>query len=271
MRIVDSQVHIDVPAGKWRGGHALGYAELAEMMDRVGVERAVVIPPTSSGAGNAYALQAAGAMPTKFAVMGRIPLDNPESRRLLPEWRSNPGMLGVRITFVPHQPSADWLFDGTASWFWPVAEREGIPVMVYAADYLAEIATVAKRHPGLRIAIDHLGWPATASDLDPVALAKRIDVLLRLSDSPNVSVKASALPASSRLAYPFSDVIAQVCRVISAFGPERVFWGSDLTRLNCSYSEAVTMMTEAIECVETRAKELVMGEAICSWLDWRLT
>ncbi len=36
-------------------------------------------------------------------------------------------MLGVRVTFLG--PAAAWLTDGTADWFWPAAEKAGLPVM----------------------------------------------------------------------------------------------------------------------------------------------
>src|SRR5258708_30135022 len=38
-------------------------------------------------------------IPGRFAVMGRIPLEKPESAALLPNWKEQPGMLGVRLTF----------------------------------------------------------------------------------------------------------------------------------------------------------------------------
>ena len=59
--------------------------------------------------------------------MGRIPMENPQSAELLPKWKEQPGMLGVRVTFLG--PAAEWLTDGTADWFWPAAEKAGLPVM----------------------------------------------------------------------------------------------------------------------------------------------
>ena len=53
--------------------------------------------------------------------MGRIPLKNPRSAALLPTWKKQPGMLGVRVE--------GWPTDGTADWFWPAAEKAGLPVI----------------------------------------------------------------------------------------------------------------------------------------------
>ena len=56
--------------------------------------------------------------------MGRIPLQDPKSAALLPKWKEQPGMLGVRVTFNTPESQA-WLKDGTADWFWPAAEKAG--------------------------------------------------------------------------------------------------------------------------------------------------
>jgi hypothetical protein len=64
--------------------------------------------------------------------MGRIPLQNPKSAELLPSWRAQPGMLGVRLTFLG--PAAKWLDDGTADWFWPAVTTISAPLLLGTCD-----------------------------------------------------------------------------------------------------------------------------------------
>ena len=66
----------------------------------------------------------------RFAVMGRIPPESAISH-LLPKWKQQPGMLGVRLTFL--RGASAWLTDGTADWFWPACEKAGLPVMFLAS------------------------------------------------------------------------------------------------------------------------------------------
>jgi predicted TIM-barrel fold metal-dependent hydrolase len=66
---------------------------------------------------NDYALEAAKRYPNRFAVIGRIPLKNPQAAALLAKWKEQPGMLGVRLT------------DSAPDWFWSEAEKAGLPVM----------------------------------------------------------------------------------------------------------------------------------------------
>ena len=49
-----------------------------------------------------------------------------------------------------------------------------------------------------------------------------------------------------------------------------MFWGTDITRMPCSWRQCVTMFTEELPWLKGRDKELVMGRAVCAWLDWKL-
>jgi len=58
-------------------------------------------------------------------------------------------------------------------------------------------------------------------------------------------------------------------RLDDAFGPARMFWGTDITRMPCSWRQCVTMFTEELPWLSGRDLELVMGRAACDWLGWR--
>src|SRR5450756_312524 len=120
-RIVDAQVHLwkaESEDWKWVAGmkpqmpEPFTIEKLVPLMDQAGVDRVMVVPPSWPGDRNDYALEAAQRYPNRFAVMGRVPLQNPQSAKLLPKWKEQPGMLGVRVTFL-----GDVLTKGTADWF----------------------------------------------------------------------------------------------------------------------------------------------------------
>src|SRR5437763_11641444 len=124
--IVDSQVHLwkaQTPDWRWVPGRVAQLPEpftiekLVRLMDEAGVDRAIIVPPSWPGDRNDYGLEAARRYPDRFAVMGRIALQDPKSAALLPRWREQPGMLGVRLTLHRGDP-ARWVSDGTADWFW---------------------------------------------------------------------------------------------------------------------------------------------------------
>ncbi len=277
MLIVDAQVHIwdaDRPDRPWPAGRAAQaqkpYPVTKEMvlaaMDEAGISRAVVIPPSWEGDYNDLVLDAAQSHPDRFAAMGRLTLDKPESRALVPGWKSQRGMLGIRLTFhIPEHRKI--LLEGKADWLWPIAERCGIPIMVYAPTLVREIEKIAARHPGLRFVIDHLALGVHARG--NLAFVELADVV-RLARLPNVAVKASALPCHSTLPYPFRDLHPHIRRVYDAFGPKRMFWGTDWTRLPCPWREAVTLFTEELDWLTEDDKAWIMGRGLCQWIGWKI-
>jgi L-fuconolactonase len=276
VKIIDSQVHIwaaNAPERPWAPGmenrahlpEPLGAERLLAWMDEAGVDAAVLVPPSLEGDRNDLALEAAQKFPTRFAVMGRIALDRP-NREALHIWKSQPGMLGVRLTF--HRPDTrPALTDGTADWFWPAAEEFGIPIMVHAPERMPVLAGIAERHPGLRLIVDHMGFARDTMDDKALAAADRLIALARL---PNVFVKVSALPCYSSAPYPFRNLDEPLRRIIQAFGPRRCFWGTDLSRMleHCSYRQGVTHFAQELDFLSADDLEWIMGRGLAECLGW---
>jgi predicted TIM-barrel fold metal-dependent hydrolase len=59
-----------------------------------------------------------------------------------------------------------------------------------------------------------------------------------------------------------------VRRVYDVFGPRRMFWGSDLSRLPCTYRQMITMFTEEMTWIPPADLEWIMGRGLCEWLAW---
>lgn len=269
MEIVDSQVHVWGSAADGTEPH-LGRDsflpdELLPMMKDAGVDRAVLVPPTWDTLGNSIALDAAAKDPGVFAVFGFIDLHEDQSLSLLPTWLDSPGMLGLRVAFR-REPYARWLIDGTTDWLWGAAEDVGIPLMAYMPGRLGLVGEIMRRHPRLRIMLDHMSIHPFSRGL---ALAQELQELLPLARYGNVSVKLSALAMYSTGGFPFRDTFGLVLSIVRKFGAERCFWGTDLTRLSCSYRDAVEVFTEQLPGLSSSDLELVMGRAILEWLHWR--
>ena len=273
--IVDSQVHLwkaESDDWKWMPGaqpqmpEPFTIEKLVPLMDEVGVDRVVIVPPSWPGDRNDYALEAVQRYPDRFAVMGRIPLKNPQSADLLPKWKEQKGMLGVRVTFLG--PAAAWLTDGTADWFWPAVEKAGLPVMFLTAGRSAELARVAERHPQLTLIADHMG--VAADVMRAGRLNDAIDQTISLAKFPNVSVKLSAAPNNSTQPYPFADFTDSIRRLFDAYGPQRCYWGTDITNgfAKATYKQRIAHFTEELKFLSETDKDWVMGRAIVERLKW---
>ena len=66
--------------------------------------------------------------------------------------------------------------------------------------------------------------------------------LLALARFPNVAVKATGVPGYSSEGYPFRSMHAYLHQIYDAFGPERCYWGTDLTNAfaKSTYRQRIT-------------------------------
>ena len=274
MMIIDGQIHVwppDRPERPLGPGHEerapYSYQQLLADMRVAGVDRAILVPPTIDRDRNDYVIEAVREHPDRFAIMGRVPLKAAD-KDLLKGWRNQPGMLGVRLTFH-RDVDRPWITDGTADWFWPEAERHGIPVMVHAPERLAEVGAIAARHPGLTLIVDHMGFARATVDDKTGPAAERMIALARY---PNVCVKVSALPAFTTAPYPFRNLREPLRQVIEAFGPRRAFWASDITRIpkSCTYRQVVTHFTEELDFLSADDLAWIMGRGLAQCLRWQV-
>lgn len=275
MNITDAQVHIwqaDTPArphikqdaSKPHQDNPLTYQRLLGEMDRAGVDRVILVPPSWDGYRNDYALEAARNFPQCFAVMGKLPLNDPASKDKLPVWLQQPGMKGFRISFR-HGGGHASIDDGSGDWFWADCERHDIPVMIFSPFAVAAIGKIAERHPGLRVIVDHMGLNVQWKGKD---LTPGVDLLLSFARLPNVAVKASCLPCYVAESYPYPTLHPQIRRVVDAFGAQRVMWGTDLSQSPCSYRQNVALITKELDFLSTEDKEWIMGRSLAQWLRW---
>jgi predicted TIM-barrel fold metal-dependent hydrolase len=274
MQIVDAQIHL------WASGLPSNLShrqvshftaeEATPLMDEGGVDAAVIHPPGWDPTSPELAFAAVRNYPGRFAIMGAVPLDRPDSRERIARWREQPGMLGLRYGFL-HDPARTWLADGTLDWLWTEAEKAGVPIAMLATDSLAEIRLIAERHPGLRLTIDHLGGRGGLTTLKDDAAMTHIPQLIALAKLPNVAVKATGAPGYSAEPYPFLRMQTYLRQIYDAFGPRRMFWGTDITKMPCPWRQCVTMFTQELPWLSDEDQRLVMGEALCAWWGWNRT
>src|SRR5579864_1051555 len=127
MQIVDAQIHTWGQGLPSNQSHIqvthFTPAEAIALMDEGGIDAAVIHPPGWDPNSTAMALNAVRNYPGRFAIMGSLPLDDPDTRTRIATWRQQPGMLGLRYTFL-HDPARAWLADGTIDWLWQAAETD---------------------------------------------------------------------------------------------------------------------------------------------------
>ena len=266
MLIVDSQVHA------WSEGESTGHhrrspitADVLKLeMAQAGVDRVVLVPPLWDPGLNAYSLAMARREPDRFRVMELIEPGIVDLDRRLSCRKNQPEMRGIRFLFNSSERIAP-LLQGQLGGVWSVAEELGLVVAILIPGALHIVDEIARLHPGLRIIVDHLGVPRGASG--PIAF-DHLSELVRLAAHPNIHVKAAGVGDYALDPYPFRSLDEPLHRIFDAFGPARLIWGSDLSRLHSSYRQCVTHFSETLTWLSHADVELIMGKNICRLLDW---
>ena len=276
MPVIDAQVHI------WEANsrHRPWVSELAQFvpqahytadelladMDSVGTDATVVVPPHWDAYRNDLAIDAARRFPDRFAAMFLPNLDSNGVRDELDRALDDPAVKGVRVAFWDG-PSSAGFERGEYEWLWSYLERRATPTAMYVPLHLDQAERIARRHPDLRIALCHLAMYHRQRVPSISALTNR---LLQFAGLPNVSLKATALPTPSVEPSPYGDLRESFERLFDGFGPERMFWGTDITRLvrdGYSYSDSLQFMAN-LSFLDDPSRELLMGRAIQQWLGW---
>ncbi|MCY4639837.1 MAG: amidohydrolase family protein [Chloroflexi bacterium] len=280
--ITDSQIHLWEANRRDRPWTAISEPNLPEpygperflsVLDRAGVDRAVIVPPGFMGTNNEYGLECAARHPTRLAVMGLINPAAPDAPEQVAGWLSQPGMIGIR-THVHARLRAFWGSDEAADPFWAACERHDVPVAVFSTGAKDYVERVVRRHPGLRLIIDHMGLPVAEALAgargDGVESLDHPEIrqMLALARYPRVAVKVSTKPPFDRS----PTGIELVRRVVEAYGPERLFWGTDYTqalRIGYErYEEQVDVIRVAADFLGDDDRKWILGRALAEYLHW---
>jgi predicted TIM-barrel fold metal-dependent hydrolase len=141
--------------------------------------------------------------------------------------------------------------------------------MFLAFGEMPRFAPIAQRHPGLQLIIDHMG--VNNAMAKEGRMSQGIGDAVALARYPNVSIKMSNLVNVSLEPYPFRDLTPHLKRVFDAYGPQRCYWGTDLTNTQftrVSYRQRITHFTEELPFLSESDKDWVMGRAIMQRLRW---
>ena len=274
MLITDAQVHIweeDRPDRPWprrdigvpQKPNGYSAEEMLSEMQAAGVDRAVLVPPTYVGEGNETAIEVQQKYPTRFAIMGRFDIRRPDMKEALALWKDQPGMLGIRHTF--YGQFREWFENGDYEPFWTAAEEYGVPVMCLTHGFPETLGPIADRHPGLKLIVDHFGAYLDKAGAEAFAM---MDRLLPLARHNNILVKVTCAPSISADPYPFQDLYPFLHRIYETFGPRRLMWGADITRLSSTYTECLKHFQEGLDFLNEEDKEWILGKTVAVELNW---
>jgi len=232
VRIIDAQLHEPAVSLGWEGAERdLRWPVMLELqlgyLRAVGVDAAVLFP--SEFAWGAWAAQR---VPETFTVVGMVGAKwagglDPARPDLLDELEvmaASPGLVGIRVVRLPAEPLE--LYDRVFSF----AGNAGLPLFLTTAGDFDAPRSVAAAHPELAVVLDQLGLhQPPGKPTDPPF--RDLPDLLALAELPNIHLKMTGAPTLSAENYPFADLWTSLRPLIDEFGPHRLMWGSDISRI----------------------------------------
>ena len=255
-------------------------------MQAVGVDRALLHPLDLP-----WGEYAVSRRPDRFGLVAMVGLTQsggidpltPAIDRVIAQKRATAGLVGVRIA---RSGGEDWLerFRPTIA----ACAHEGLPLFVLSPGDLIAPATIAGWHPDLTIVIDHIGLPQPPFATPGSPLFESLPSLLALAAHRNIAVKLSGAPSMSGRAYPYDDLWPHLHQIVDAFGPQRLMWGSDISRFigrigfviptmpgtggdgfvpNHSYAEALFFIRETNE-LSADDKAWILGRTAQALVPW---
>ena len=249
-RLGDAEIELDAPAGL-----------LLREMEIAGVEGAILVQPSNYGFDNRYLADCLRRYPGRFAGVARLdPVDASAPSRLT-LWAEEHGIRGLRI--APFRIlDAEWVTDPRIAPLWDKVAELTIPVCFQGSRgrlgaLVALIEKLIERHPGLEVALDHMGHFQVGDGVG----AADFQSLLGLGLQDNVYVKVSGHYALSAEPYPHRDTWPFMQALYDTFGPQRLMWGSDFPYIlqQGGYTGALGLLLEALPTLSDADKAWILG------------
>ena len=260
--IIDTHTHVvssdkvrhplDPGARGWSTEVSNDVADLISEMDQAGVECATLVQPNGTyGLDNSYQCDSAQQYAPRTVSVGILDPAAPDAADKLSYWVNEHGMKGVRLQSdaEPDDPRCDAL--------WQRAESLGIPISIGGGgqpEKMDRMRNVGARHPNVIFAPDHFaGWSGAA---DKAAMTVALEAMAEL---PNafLRISSTSLGPYAALTPPEQELFR---RVIEAFTPERVMWGSNFpgTR-DGGYIGQVRLGQTALPWLSDEDRDWIMG------------
>ncbi|MEM9341545.1 MAG: amidohydrolase family protein [Pseudomonadota bacterium] len=211
--------------------------DLAPHLDAHDISETVLVQAAATVEETEYMLGIADTSYTVAGVVGWIDFEDPADARHLERLAQHPKFLGVR-PMIQDIPDDDWMLRDDVQWAYAALVENDLTFDALGFPrHLENFLTLLKKHPKMRVVIDHCMKPQirshSAESFDHWAKGME-----RLASETSAFCKFSGLVTESdgwslEAMRPYAD------HLLDVFGVERLMWGSDwpVCRLEASYDD----------------------------------
>lgn len=198
-------------------------SDLEAEIAAAGVTGTVLVQAAPALAETHWLLEIAARTPTVLGVVGWVDLAAPSATEDLTALAHDPLLRGLR-PMLQSIPQQGWILAGAVEPALRAMAGRGLCFdALVRADQIGEITRLARRHPDLRIVLDHGGKPDIANGVF-APWAADLEVL---AACPNVWCKLSGLWTEAGQDLSDATIAPWARHILSCFGTARTIWGSD--------------------------------------------
>jgi L-fuconolactonase len=271
MDVVDTHCHVISPdqarfprapiGGKqsdWAASRPVTAEGLLALMDQTGIGQAVLVQATTAyGYDNSYVLDSCQRWPERFIAVGTVDPLRPDAGARLPGICGDGGLAGVRLftsgSTVPTQ--GEWFAAPETHDFWEAAGELGVTVCLQMrlGPATKQLISVLERFPSVRVLLDHMGYPDISAS--PARAGRE---MAELAQHPGLYLKLT-----HRNLEPLNDAANDAIHflepVLSAFGAERIAWGSNCPAAEQPLSELLELAKRVLDVVPAEAWDKIFA------------
>ena len=206
-----------------------GPADLAAVGAPIGLAGSVLVQSQPDDRDTDWLLDLSDREPGVLAVVGWADLRAPDAPARIAALAARPKLRGLRPMLQDLDDDA-WIASPALDPALDAMVAHGLSLdALVLTRHLPHLLTLARRRPDLAIVIDHGAKPSIATGDGAEAWARGIEAL---AERPQVFCKLSGLLTEAAPAQSTNGLAPYVRHLVSAFGPQRLMWGSDWPVLN---------------------------------------
>ena len=264
---LDSHQHFwkyDAEEYAWTGGpespisRDFGPGQLKPLLEAAGFDGTVAVQARTSLAENDYLLQLADEHDFIKGVVGWVDLTAPDAAEQLAKYAKHPKFKGVRH-IVQSEPDDRFLLRDDFCRGVALLADFGLTydILIYHRHLPAAIEFV-RRFPNQKFVVDHIAKPDIKNGLREPWTGH----IRELASFPNVMCKISGMVTEADHAnWTEDDIRPYLGTALSAFGPERVMFGSDwpVCLLAAEYAKVAALVERATQHWSAADRERLFG------------
>ena len=241
--------------------------DLAPYLREAGIHKTVLVQAAPTLDETHYLLELANDTDFIAGVVGWVDMEKETFDADIAALSRFSRFLGIR-PMIQDIPDPDWMLQPDLQARFDRLASSGLTLdALVRPQHLDNLYTLLRRHPELRVVIDHGAKPDIASD----RFQRWSQQMRRIASMSDACCKLSGLVTEAGEDHGYERLRPYVDHLVDCFGAERLMWGSDWPVLNLasSYLEWVELTDRLLGSLDQEQRNWILGGTAQAFYDLR--